>query len=164
MQNTLVHKFLLHISRAILLTPLLFINIPHASAGVQITGLEDFNFGLVSVTMNTLKMRKHICIYDKDNSLYQIRFTDNNSHNANFYMRCASGHLIRYQVKWKHRRGQIKPGMTYGLQGASQSLECAGIPSSQQGVLTIMIHLRSSDTLPSPGHYTDELTLFIEPV
>jgi spore coat protein U-like protein len=136
---------------------------------VMISGLSDYNFGIVIPGNQTERITQTVCIYNSANSDYEITANSANAANNSFYMLRAGGsNTIEYRVRWDGPKGGYKtltPAVTQAFDGAiTSSTSCAGVAAKKMPQLRIEIDSGWLSPMPASGNYSDTLMLTVAPV
>jgi spore coat protein U-like protein len=133
---------------------------------VQITSLQDFNFGTVFPPYSSNERQTdRVCVYNSDGTTYRITASGLHDSGGLFFMSNGSS-TVRYRVRWDGPVGSfvtLTAGQPTNFDGAHQVLLCAGVRNNQLARLRIVVNNGYLSPIPQAGTYTDTLTLLLEP-
>lgn len=131
---------------------------------IQISALNDINFGTVSAT---LAAQEHFCVYRNGGGNYAVALDSANGAAAGDYDLTSGGNRIAYTVRWDID-GDASDGTTVvegagaagSYAGHTTSTTCGGSDNADLEVLLDSVEVAAAPA----GAYTDTLTITVTPV
>jgi len=133
---------------------------------VQISNLQDFNFGTATLPFSTLQQTDSICLYNSANNRVWITATGTHDASGNFQLANNTSRIV-YQVSVANPGAnnfvQLPPGQQQNRTAQTLQATCQGLGTNRFAQLRITIPASSFNNTLTAGSYTDTLTLLLEP-
>ena len=136
-------------------------------ADVQISNLQDIQFGSLTYPFNEdLSYTNSICVYNSNRreKYYRINVSGMHDSNGKFYLSNGNS-TIQYGIKWTGGRTtqDLTPNQGYSFRGASSKVGCRGTPDKKLPQMEVYINSSFLSPAPKSGNYSDTITILLEP-